>query len=216
MPEMAAVCNGKQGENAVFHLCFPQQPAERFASVVVHAEKPSPALCVRGTACCSALRFGLFLLALNTSGRYLQRISRTDPKATFSDADSATFLKPRSDSFFHCLRTPLSLHKSKGEKGKNISRFFAFCSRVYEKELHSSVICPLSLLCPARRCGILRMCRKIRMYRPRQTRKVRFCFLKVNVKCVRNCRTRRILHIRRNRRNQPRFSSGNCAFRNAV
>ena len=62
------------------------------------------------------------------------------------------------------------------KKGKNISRFFAFCSRVYEKELHSSVICPLSLLCPARRCGILRMCRKIRMYRPRQTRKVRFCF----------------------------------------
>ena len=33
------------------------------------------------------------------------------------------------------------------KKGKNISRFFAFCSRVYEKELHSSVICPLSLLC---------------------------------------------------------------------
>ena len=139
MPEMAAVCNGKQGENAVFPLCFPQQPAERFASVVVHAEKPSPALCVRGTACCSALRFGLFLLALNTSGRYLQRISRTDPKATFSDADSATLLKPRSDSFFHCLRTSLSLHKSKGKKERTFPVSLPF-ARVFTKKSFTAAL----------------------------------------------------------------------------
>ncbi len=176
MPEMAAVCNGKQGENAVFHLCFPQQPAERFASVVVHAEKPSPRLVCAG----DGLLFCFALRLVFACAQYIRPVfAAHKPNRPESDLFRRGFRHASQAKKRFVLPLPADFAftaQIQRKKGKNISRFFAFCSRVYEKELHSSVICPLSLLCPARRCGILRMCRKIRMYRPRQTRKVRFCF----------------------------------------